>query len=172
MDVQSVSSFFPHCALPSVVILSGVEGSLSIRFKHGHAMEFLPPAQSIVETPWQAHDAARGIGIDIDVLSEEMIAARVRIFVGGLRAATSAKSVRVQSGGKVLVTNGHNWRPRSTPAVFGSWKPLTWTRRWDGGERLPSLVGRRSRYVRFTEGRPDINERFIHFPCFRQHRAT
>jgi len=81
-------------------------------------MEFLPPAQSIVETPWQAHDAARGIGIDIDVLSEEMIAARVRIFVGGLRAATSAKSVRVQSGGKVLVTNGHNWRPRSTPAFF------------------------------------------------------
>src|SRR5215471_6234334 len=118
VDVQSVSSFFPHCALPRVVILSGVEGSLSIRFKHGHAMQFLPPAQSIVETPWQAHDAARGIGIDIDVLSEEMIAARVRIFVGGLRAATSAKSVRVQSGGKVLVTNGHNWRPRSTPAFF------------------------------------------------------
>ena len=43
---------------------------------------------------------------DIDVLNEEMIAAGVRIFVGGLRPARDAKSVRVQPGGKVLITDG------------------------------------------------------------------
>jgi hypothetical protein len=43
---------------------------------------------------------------DIDVLNEEMMAAGVRIFVGGLRPASSAKSVRVEAGGKVLITDG------------------------------------------------------------------
>jgi len=43
---------------------------------------------------------------DIDVLNEEMVAAGVRIFVGGLRPASSAKSLRAQPGGKVLITDG------------------------------------------------------------------
>lgn len=43
---------------------------------------------------------------DIDVLNEEMESAGVRVFVGGLRAASSAKSLRVKSDGKVLVTDG------------------------------------------------------------------
>jgi hypothetical protein len=43
---------------------------------------------------------------DIDVLNEEMVAKGVRIFVGGLRAPSSAKSVRKQSDGKVLITDG------------------------------------------------------------------
>ena len=43
---------------------------------------------------------------DIDVLNEEMIAAGVRIFAGGLRSASTAKSLRAQPGGKVLVTDG------------------------------------------------------------------
>jgi len=43
---------------------------------------------------------------DIDVLNEEMIAAGVRIFVGGLRPASSARSLRAQPGGKVLITDG------------------------------------------------------------------
>jgi hypothetical protein len=43
---------------------------------------------------------------DIDVLNEEMVAAGVRIFVGGLSAASSAKSLRAQPDGKVLVTDG------------------------------------------------------------------
>ena len=43
---------------------------------------------------------------DIDVLNEEMVARGIRIFVGGLRTANRAKSVRVQPGGKVLVTDG------------------------------------------------------------------
>ena len=43
---------------------------------------------------------------DIDVLNEEMDAAGVRVFAGGLTAARNAKSVKVQAGGKVLVTDG------------------------------------------------------------------
>ncbi len=43
---------------------------------------------------------------DIDALNEEMIAAGVRTFAGGLLPVSSAKSVRAQAGGKVLVTDG------------------------------------------------------------------
>lgn len=43
---------------------------------------------------------------DINVLNDEMKAARVRIFVGGLRPARSARSLRAQPAGKVLVTDG------------------------------------------------------------------
>ena len=43
---------------------------------------------------------------DIDALNDEMKAAGVRIFVGGLRPAKSAKSLRLKPGGKVLVTDG------------------------------------------------------------------
>ena len=43
---------------------------------------------------------------DIDVLNEEMQAAGVRIFAGGLHPARSAKSLRAKSGGKVLITDG------------------------------------------------------------------
>ena len=42
----------------------------------------------------------------IDVLNEEMVARGVRVFVGGLHRAGSAKSLRAQSGGKVLITDG------------------------------------------------------------------
>jgi len=43
---------------------------------------------------------------DIDALNDEMKAAGVRIFVGGLRPSSSAKSLRAQRNGKVLVTDG------------------------------------------------------------------
>ena len=43
---------------------------------------------------------------DIDALNDEMTAAGVRIFVGGLHPASSAKSLRAQPGGKVLITDG------------------------------------------------------------------
>ena len=43
---------------------------------------------------------------DIDVLNQEMMAAGARIFAGGLTAASSAKSLRAQPNGKVLVTDG------------------------------------------------------------------
>jgi hypothetical protein len=43
---------------------------------------------------------------DIDTLNDEMEAAGVRLFAGGLRAASSATSLRRQPDGKVLVTDG------------------------------------------------------------------
>src|SRR5712691_7092853 len=43
---------------------------------------------------------------DIDVLNEEMEAKGVRLFAGGLRPASDAKSLRAQPDGKVLVTDG------------------------------------------------------------------
>jgi hypothetical protein len=46
------------------------------------------------------------MGRDIDVLNEEMIAAGVRVFVGGLHPASRAKSLRAQPNGKVLITDG------------------------------------------------------------------
>ena len=43
---------------------------------------------------------------DIQALNVEMKAAGVRIFAGGLRPAGSAKSLRAQPKGEVLVTDG------------------------------------------------------------------
>ena len=54
--------------------------------------------------PFVAEDEA--MGRDIDALNEEMAAAGARIFAGGLSAAGSAKSLRAQSNGKVLITDG------------------------------------------------------------------
>ena len=46
------------------------------------------------------------MGRDIDVLNEEMIAAGIRVFVGGLHPVKSAKSLRAQPGGKIFITDG------------------------------------------------------------------
>ena len=43
---------------------------------------------------------------DIDVLNDEMKAAGVRIFVGGLQRASRARSLRAQPDGGVLITDG------------------------------------------------------------------
>ena len=43
---------------------------------------------------------------NIDALNDEMVAAGVRVFVGGLLPVSSAKSLRAQPGGKVIVTDG------------------------------------------------------------------
>ena len=43
---------------------------------------------------------------DITALNDEMKAAGVVIFVGGLDRASNAKSVRLKPGGKLLVTDG------------------------------------------------------------------
>ena len=43
---------------------------------------------------------------DIDVLNEEVDAKGVGIFAGGLSPASSAKSLRAQPDGKVLITDG------------------------------------------------------------------
>lgn len=46
------------------------------------------------------------MGRAIDLLNDEMIAAGVRVFVGGLRPTSSAKSLRIQANGEVLITDG------------------------------------------------------------------
>jgi hypothetical protein len=51
-----------------------------------------------------AEDAA--MHRDIDALNDEMKAAGVRIFVGGLHPASSARSLRAQSNGEVRITDG------------------------------------------------------------------
>lgn len=43
---------------------------------------------------------------EIDALNDEMKAAGVRVFVGGLHPASSAKSLRAQSDGEMLITDG------------------------------------------------------------------
>ncbi|MRW85649.1 hypothetical protein GJ698_16320 [Pseudoduganella sp. FT26W] len=43
---------------------------------------------------------------DIDVLNNEMVAAGVRVFVGGLRPVSNARSIRAQADGKATVTDG------------------------------------------------------------------
>ena len=43
---------------------------------------------------------------DIDVLNDEMVAAGVRVFVGGLSSASHARSVRTEPNGDLLVTDG------------------------------------------------------------------
>jgi len=43
---------------------------------------------------------------EIDTLNEEMAAAGVVIFVGGLTSASEAKSLRARPKGEVLVTDG------------------------------------------------------------------
>jgi hypothetical protein len=43
---------------------------------------------------------------DIDVLNAEMEAAGIRVFLGGLLPASSAKSLRSQPDGKVLIIDG------------------------------------------------------------------
>jgi hypothetical protein len=43
---------------------------------------------------------------DIDSLNDEMVAAGVRVFVGGLHPVSSAKSLRAQPAGGVLITDG------------------------------------------------------------------
>jgi hypothetical protein len=50
--------------------------------------------------------ATEAMSRDIDTLNEEMVAAGVRVFVGGLTPARDARSLRAQPDGKVLITDG------------------------------------------------------------------
>ena len=56
---------------------------------------------------------------DIDALNDEMIAAGVRVFVGGMHPANSAKSLRAQPDGDVLITDGPYLKTREH--VGGFW---------------------------------------------------
>jgi hypothetical protein len=56
---------------------------------------------------------------EIDALNDEMKAACVRVFVGGLHPASSAKSLRTQPDGGVLTTDGPYLR--TAEHVGGFW---------------------------------------------------
>ena len=58
---------------------------------------------------------------DIDAHNDEMKAAGVRIFVGGLQPASRAKSLRVQPHGDVLITDGPYLETKEH--VGGFWVP-------------------------------------------------
>lgn len=55
---------------------------------------------------------------DIDVLNDEMKAAGARVFVGGLRPASSAKSLRSQPDPKLLITDGPYLMTKEHAGVF------------------------------------------------------
>ena len=55
----------------------------------------------------------------IDLLNEEMVAAGISVFVGGLHAASSAKSLRAQSNGEVTITDGPYLKTREH--IGGLW---------------------------------------------------
>ena len=83
---------------------------------------------------------------EIDVLNEEREAGEVRVFVGGLRPASEAKSLRAQPEGKVLVTDGPYLETREH--IGGFWileaadldKALAWGRKAVLACRVPVEV--------------------------------
>jgi hypothetical protein len=48
----------------------------------------------------------QAMGKAIDDLNDEMVAAGIRIFVGGMHPPSSARTLRLQRGGEILVTEG------------------------------------------------------------------
>jgi len=83
---------------------------------------------------------------DIDTLNEEMVAAGIRIFVGGLQPASSAKSLRAQADGTLLVSDGAYLR--TSEHVGGFWvleaadmdEALAWGRKAAAACRAPVEV--------------------------------
>jgi hypothetical protein len=98
---------------------------------------------------------------DIDVLNEEMQAAGARIFAGGLSAASSAKSLRAQPGGKVLITDGPYLETKEH--IGGFWilnaanldEALAWGRKAVVACRAPVEV--RTFLARIEDDNPHIN---------------
>ncbi|EST10900.1 YciI family protein [Sporolactobacillus laevolacticus] len=83
---------------------------------------------------------------EIDALNDEMKAAGVRVFVGGLHPVSSAKSLRAQSDGEVLITDGPYLKTKEH--VGGLWvlecadldEALTWGRKAAVACRVPVEV--------------------------------
>ncbi len=85
---------------------------------------------------------------EIHALNREMIAAGARKFVAGLTAASSAKSLRAQPDGKVLITDGPYLETKEHIGGFWVLEVADLDEPWRGGARLSSPAGRRSRCVR------------------------
>ncbi len=97
------------------------------------------------------------MGRDIDVLNEEMIAAGARVFAGGLHSARNAKSLRAQSKGAVLITDGPYLETKEH--VGGFWileaanldEALAWGRKAVVACRAPVEV---RQFYEIIDGRP------------------
>lgn len=95
------------------------------------------------------------MGRDIHALNVALVAAHDRGFVGGPQwAPRSAKSLGVQPGGDVLITDGPCLDTEGHVAGLRCLNPPTWTRCWPGDARSPSPVGRRSSCERLADGGP------------------
>ena len=83
---------------------------------------------------------------DIDALNDEMKAAGVRVFVGGLQPVSSARSVRAKPDGTVLVTDGPHIETKEhlggfwVPEVAGLEEALAWGRKAAVACRAPVEV--------------------------------
>lgn len=66
---------------------------------------------------------------DIDALNEEMVAAGVRVFVGGLQPVRRAKSLRRHLMAACWLPMARTLKPRSISAASGCWKRRIWTKR-------------------------------------------
>src|SRR5271166_3109587 len=92
---------------------------------------------------------------DIYALNDEMVAAGVRIFVAGLSPASSARSLRAQPDGKVLITDGPYLETKEH--IGGFWvleaanldDALAW------GRKAVKAVGRQSKCAHSGCRRPD-----------------
>lgn len=84
----------------------------------------------------------------IDELNDEMVAAGVRVFVGGLQGPDHAKAIRAESDGQVVVTDGPYLETKEV--VGGLWvlecadleEALAWGRRAAVACRVPVEVRR------------------------------
>ena len=103
---------------------------------------------------------------DIAVLNEEMDAAGVRIFAGGLSPASSAKSLRAQPDGKVLITDGPYLETKEH--VGGFWlleavdldEALAWGRKAAVACRVPVEVRAFLRVRPHGASGRDVRQRF------------
>ena len=92
---------------------------------------------------------------NINMLNDELEAAGARLVAGGLSAPAQSKSLRAQSNGEVLITDGRIWKPRSTLAVLRYWldEALEWARKSVIACRMPVEV-REIPYSNLPNGTP------------------
>jgi hypothetical protein len=84
-----------------------VKAGQSVRLKTIKG-EFMPQYLVAIHHPddYDPSVETEAIIEEIHALNREMVAAGIRVFVGGLHPVKSAKSLRAQPGGKILITDG------------------------------------------------------------------
>ena len=75
------------------------------------------------------------MGREIDVLNEQMEAAGVRVFAGGLQPESSARSLRLQTAGKVLITDGPYVETKEHMGGFWVLKATDWDEALEWGRK-------------------------------------